>query len=263
MEITVFAGVLHQSGLFYTDIQLYAWIYILHIHMTEYFHIHELHNNKCVYCCNNRQQKKTTTKRDLNNTKGIDLSLHTQPNIRAPVLYAYLPIPHTHTHTHHITFVILNACVFHSQWKHSKYYAVCWIFQPFFFFFHFVLSFFLLLFIFDCVCVFWCIFITSKYIWNCLLSYIQNTQSYTYKIEMYKWRGFHTESLACIRFTSWKIKNNLFTVICMYCVCVYIFSLLSSPFDVYSMLCVWETAAVWGCGGDKQAGCRSGQYLHP
>lgn len=130
-----------------------------------------------MYIGNNRHNKKTT--RDLNNAKGIDLSLHTtKQSIRAPVLYAYLLVPTPSLVSS--LLVILNACVFHSQWKHSKYYAVCWISIVLFT----SLFLFLLSFIFDCVCAcvcvcFWCIFITSKYIWNCLLSYVQNTQSYT------------------------------------------------------------------------------------
>lgn len=204
-----------------------------------------------MYIGNNRHNKKTT--RDLNNAKGIDLSLHTtKQSIRAPVLYAYLLVPTPSLVSS--LLVILNACVFHSQWKHSKYYAVCWISIVLFT----SLFLFLLSFIFDCVCACVCVFVFGVYLLHPSTSEIAcyhtyKTHNHIYKIQMYKWLGFNTESLACIRFTSWKIKNNLFTVICMYCVwCVCTFSLfyhLHLMFIVCYMWAWWQWYEVAGEAG--------------
>lgn len=139
---------------YFTDIQLFFHLCI------EYFHIHELCNNKYS---NYRQNKGTEKRRrNIQSNRKESIRLHTStPRTRTltPDACAYFQCTIRCT----ITFVILNACVFHSQWKHSKYYAVCWIFTILSTSFHS----FCFHFSFLIVCVFGVIFIiiiSSKYI---------------------------------------------------------------------------------------------------
>lgn len=111
------------------------------------------------------------------------------------------------------------------------------------FFFFFFLS-FLIVSVRVCVCLF-LVYIYYIQVHLKLLAIIRTKHTIIYKIQMYKWLGFNTESLACIRFTSWKIKNNLFTVICMYCVCVWCVCTFSLFYHLHLMFIVCYMWAWW------------------
>lgn len=109
-------------------------------------------------------------------------------------------------------------------------------FSPFFSLLYF---FFFVSFLIVCVCVFLVVLCVCTYLLYpstskiaCYHIYIQNIHSLTHSLARsfiyINGEALTLKVLPCIRFTSWKIKNNLFTVICMYCCCVHFLSFIIS-----------------------------------